>query len=222
MSRFSPGLVSARRPARQFLGAHSDAANAKVYTFAACNIGDPAADREVFVLFRWPGGNNLSSVTIGGVAATVDYYSVSTNNVGSAHALIPGGTSADVVVTFTGATNAANCSIAVYRVTGRAAPGVGSIQRFDTSGTGTSLTLGTVKDYLARDGFVLAAASWASTVSNVGFAGLSAGLDAYVLPEADGHAAYGSTPVADGAGAESLVCSWTTSRAGVFSAWLFN
>lgn len=86
------------------------------YTWSGVNIGTARADRRVVVTLGFEAAT-ISSVTIGGVAATVDASSARSAVVS---AIVPTGTTADVAVTFVSAPSRA--SIAVYTITGGAAP----------------------------------------------------------------------------------------------------
>lgn len=98
-----------------------DTANASTYTFTSRNIGPAAADRVVLVFFaggRTSGDYSITGFTIGGVAATPRY--ASTQNDGTKvflySLLVPGGTSATVVVTTS--TALARASISIYAAVG--------------------------------------------------------------------------------------------------------
>lgn len=105
-----------------FLQAAADISDSATYTFAAQNLGPAAADRSIIVAIgmRSVSVRTLTSVTIGGVTATVDVQGSNTSNsqtfVAIAHAEVPTETTGDVVVTFSGA--AVRCGVALYRATG--------------------------------------------------------------------------------------------------------
>jgi len=78
-----------------------DAADLTTYTFAAEPIGTASATRRVVVAIGTNSTRTISSVTIGGVSATVDATSTlsGTGHVALASAVVPTGTTASVVVT---------------------------------------------------------------------------------------------------------------------------
>lgn len=96
-----------------------DSVDRTAYTFSAQAIGTAATSRRVVVAISWRYSSPapaISSVTIGGVSATV-HASVMTGDGGSnavaiASAVVPTGTSADVVVTF--ASTSTRCGIGVW------------------------------------------------------------------------------------------------------------
>lgn len=85
------------------------------------NMGAPAADRMIVIPFggRFQSVRLLNSVTINGVAATVEAYGVA-NAVtwGIAYAMVPTGTTGDVVFQLNGNPNGRTFMGAVYRLTG--------------------------------------------------------------------------------------------------------
>jgi hypothetical protein len=93
--------------------------NSTSHTFSGVNIGAADTKRIVMVLLGalgQSGGNTVvSSVTIGGVAATLTPAGSSGKcTVACAYAVVPTGTTANVVVNFTG--TASQCFIATYRM----------------------------------------------------------------------------------------------------------
>lgn len=96
--------------------------NLTTYTFAATSIGTAAADRVVIVAAGGASGSarTISSVTIGGNTATVAVTQASTSGVGVRCGLyylaVAAGTTADIVVTFSG--SMASCRIATFAMTG--------------------------------------------------------------------------------------------------------
>lgn len=102
-----------------YLGTATEPAGLTTYTFSSQSLGTAAADRYIVVgaATRQTGGLTLSSVTVGGVSATIV---VQQNNgdgtTGLAIAAVPSGTTGDIVVTWSGAS--ARCAIVFYRLTG--------------------------------------------------------------------------------------------------------
>lgn len=116
------------------------ASNRTTYTFAAASIGAASADRVVIVAAGGSSGSarTISSVTIGGVTANVAVTQGSTTSVGGRVGLyylaVPSGTTADIVVTFSGLMG--NCRIATFAMTGHAS-GAPAATGADGSGTTT-------------------------------------------------------------------------------------
>lgn len=89
------------------------------FTFTAMAIGSAAANRYVIVGFIGASGNLLaSSVTIGGIAATIVVQGIigGTNTAGMAIAAVPTGTTANVVIVWP--SNQVHCGAATWSVTG--------------------------------------------------------------------------------------------------------
>ena len=102
-----------------FQASASDIANLTTYTFSAQAIGAAAADRRVIVAVHAHGntGITISSATIGGVAADISIQNRDASSVsGILIALVPTGTTADVVVTFNA--GKARAAIGVWSCTG--------------------------------------------------------------------------------------------------------
>jgi hypothetical protein len=110
--------------ALSFIGSNNSVADQTTYTFSSQSIGAAASDRDVIVFIMGGAGATtptISSVTIGGNAATLD---VQTNQdsgsqgaaCGIARLRVTSGTTATIAVTFS--SGALNCFIAVYRLTG--------------------------------------------------------------------------------------------------------
>lgn len=113
-SRFAKGNF-------EFIASYSDLTNATTYTFSSCNIGSANANRYVVVIGSGYSGNvltarSVSSVTIGGNSASVDYTASNAASQCAAKLLVTTGNTANIVVTCSG--SMANYSIAVYVVYG--------------------------------------------------------------------------------------------------------
>jgi hypothetical protein len=99
-----------------------DVSNSTTYTFAAQNIGPAASDRVVVVTSESRGSGSsvtIVSVTIGGISATVYQRSnaAATSNISAiAFAVVPTGTTADVVITFSA--GRLRCNIGVFSLAG--------------------------------------------------------------------------------------------------------
>ena len=115
------------------------------YTFSSVSIGAPSAFRTVLVFVGAlnNGGRGLTSITIGGSAATV--YAYESNSLSGSIACIAGrqvsaGSSADIVVTFNGTVNN-YCSIAAAMIVSPSAISVADTYNYD-SGFGGVLSYG--------------------------------------------------------------------------------
>jgi hypothetical protein len=105
----------------EFIASYSDTTNATTYTFSNCNIGSANANRYVVVIGSGYSGNvltsrTISSVTIGGNSATIDYTPNTAAAQCAAKLLVTTGNTANIVVTCSG--SMANYLIAVYVVYG--------------------------------------------------------------------------------------------------------
>jgi hypothetical protein len=100
----------------------SSSANSFTYTFSSVGIGAAATDRIVAVCAAINATSattyGISSITIGGVAATMAVRSSSNKNAAIAYAVIPTGTTATIVVTLTGSGTPGRCVVNAYRITG--------------------------------------------------------------------------------------------------------
>ena len=89
-----------------YLGSNSSITTATTYTVTAAALGTAAADRSIIVAIAGANSSRtISSVTVGGVSATINvqYTEAGDNNVvGIATALVPTGTTGDIVVTYSG------------------------------------------------------------------------------------------------------------------------
>jgi len=140
----------------QFQNAYTSTADASSYTFSSVDFGAAGSTREIFVqlVATTATSRTVSSITIGGVAATLatSVPSSSSSSQTCAFATVPSGTTGDVVVTMSGACT--GCFIAVYRVESR--PGIGTNHSdYDTvvNGSSTSNALSTVT--APANGFIL-------------------------------------------------------------------
>lgn len=107
-----------------FLQATSITSTTSTYTFSSQNLGTAAADRYIFVIVhgRATGTSALSvsSVTVGGVSATIAVQQTGKEDVNSSQsaialAAVPTGTTGDIVVTMS--RDNVRCTIGAYRVT---------------------------------------------------------------------------------------------------------
>lgn len=110
-------LASRLPPSYSFINSYSSTTDQTVYTFSSCDIGTAQSTRNVVITItaRSSSVRSISSVTIGGVTATQAAYISANSNATIAAiyvASIPTGTTADVVVTFSG--GMVRCLIGVY------------------------------------------------------------------------------------------------------------
>lgn len=104
---------------RTFLQAADDGTNLTTYTFAGQNLGAADAGRYIVVCVesRASLARTISTVTVGGVSASIAVQVSNGNNVaGIAIAAVPTGTTGDVVVTFSG--SVLRAAVQLYRVLG--------------------------------------------------------------------------------------------------------
>jgi hypothetical protein len=142
----------------------ADDSNLTTYTFSAQAIGTAAADRYVHV---FGGGSNdtsaVSSVTIGGVTATINKTQTGTScTTFIATALVPTGTTADIVIVWGGAQ--VRCGIGVWSSTG-----LTSATALDTAGTTTDAATMTLTNSVSG-GFAIAGA-WANLATSLTWTG---------------------------------------------------
>lgn len=112
-----------------------DITNTDTYTFSSQPFGSASSDRIVIVSVLGYGGSasTISSVTIGGVSATIiRQQSTGTTTLGIAAAAVPTGTTGNVVAVFSATKG--DCAIAVWSGTGQiTAAGVASGSNTDLS-----------------------------------------------------------------------------------------
>lgn len=215
----------AASPALEYRASYVLTADASSYTFSGCDLGGADATREIFVVISAGGvaANAVSSVTIGGVAASLGtaYYVSGPNTLISvARAVVPSGATGNVVVTLNG--SCANAAIAVYRVVNRVASGTGHVDTATaTVNSGTSAAL-TGLDVPAG-GFVLSAIVWSGgSVSTPALGGLTGAISASTLIEGSVYGGFGAAPLQAGSSTgATMTWTWTTSRYADAAAWVF-
>jgi len=104
--------------ALNYIGAVSNTTGATTYTFTAANIGTATSDRVIVVGVMLNSSTNrtVSSVTLGGNAMTSIVGTNSASNTALFRISVASGTTADIVVTGSGASN--GCYVVVYSLTG--------------------------------------------------------------------------------------------------------
>ncbi len=105
---------------RTYLGEAHNGSALTTYTFSSVGLGTAAADRKIVVGVTGIGQNNnfyVTSVTVGGVGATLVKATMNADRPAELWiAPVPGGTSGDIVVTFTGGQSA--CGIGMWALYG--------------------------------------------------------------------------------------------------------
>ena len=149
----APGYgVVAAGPMMTYQAGSNIATDLTTYTFSAMPIGTAEANRRVIICVGQRSTNPVvSSMTIGGVAATQDAsVNSSFNEAEIWSAVVPTGTTADVVVTFAAAQ--ARCLIEVYTI-----HNISSSSKTDSaSGTGQGATANLITNVQAGDFVVVA------------------------------------------------------------------
>lgn len=174
----NPALLTWPRPVGggaltcSYVGATGSSANQQTYTFANVPIGTAAADRTVVVLAmtRASGARTVSSLTIGGTAATIDLNAA--NLVGSPNyetvavtrLAVPSGDTANIVVTWSGVT--LRCSIFVYTITGGAVAVADTGQGGAASGVVSTVVTGTAGGCIIAGGTGTDAHTWAGVTQD--------------------------------------------------------
>lgn len=116
------GLLSRKAQsilATTWIGNTEDTSTATVYTFTSASIGTASSDRHVIVGVVRPGSGaaTVSSMTIGGVSATIDLtVGANLSGAGFGRLLVTSGTTATIVVTMSA--SAASCGILVWTIKG--------------------------------------------------------------------------------------------------------
>lgn len=197
-----------------YVAEYSSGANASSYTFSSSSIGTADADRTVIVAVasRKSGATTtISSVTVGGVAATEVAQAsntISNTNVAGLYAIdVAAGTTADIVVTF-GATML-RAGIGVYRCTGisTTANNTDTSTASDLAGSVTRTSVGVVVG-VATD--ARTSAVWA---------GITEDFDATIGAESS---QFTGASDAGTAGAVAITCTWSpgiTEPVAAYAAW---
>ncbi len=102
-----------------YQGKAENTAGASSYSFTSQPIGAAQADRYVIVGIGWANlGPSITSVTIGGVAATQVALNANANGSSALYiALVPTGTTATIAINFS-STTLLHCGIAIWSATG--------------------------------------------------------------------------------------------------------
>lgn len=122
MSPFSLGILGSAYVAPAggggltFHGTADSETDTTSYTFSDFDIGAASSSRVVFVAIAWNLSSVISSVTIGGVTATIDTQTSGACRTAIARAVVPTGTTATIVVTTNVTT--LRLQVAVWSVSG--------------------------------------------------------------------------------------------------------
>jgi len=138
--------ISRLNPAIDYLHQMAGVATSSPYTFSEANIGDPSPRREVVVAIYGHRTSNglISTVTIGGQPATLHQITGTYAHFTIARATAVEGSTADVVVTWTGAFNSIRA--AFYRVI---TSNPGQVEAITQFGTTPAISLEAAKVALA-------------------------------------------------------------------------
>lgn len=198
-------------------------------TWTAASLGDPASDREIIfaISHASPGSQTITSVTIGGVAATLGSAAGGAaigKAIGSAWAHVPSGPTGDVTITFSG--NVSTVMIGVYRVVGRPVVGASHVD-FDSTSAASGASSATVSGInVPSGGFSIGClAIYQNSASAPSLSGSPFVSDAVVNVQSSGSPIYHAVthcPVQDIAitGA-SVSWSWGSNEAMVAGVWTF-
>lgn len=196
-----------------YLQLTKDTADNSTYTFSAVNFGTASSDRKIIVavsgrtLDGSSSGNVITSVTIGGVSATISVQAQNSGNTqGIAIAAVPTGTSGDVVVVFS--ETMTNADIATYSTTG-----ISSNVAFST-GTSTANPL-TANIDVPAGGIAVALAKSDDGTATATWAGLT---ERYDESDANGNDISGaSLAFATVQTGLTVSCTWTGSTRPVYA-----
>lgn len=155
-------------PTITFQQSDEDSGDATQYTFAAQPIGTASATRRVVVTIGTNSTRTVTAVTIGGVSATLD----ATNTLGGtahltiASAVVPSGTTADVVVTTDGGALALGMGIGVWTLSSGSPTGQVATGNGDPTNLTVATTAGSAVIAVAfTTGVGTAAFSWTNATS---------------------------------------------------------
>lgn len=155
------GIIAARRRASgggsgdpfQFRYNTADATDATSYTFPAVPIGNANSTRRVIIWVTIAALSiTITSATIGGVTATVDWDSTNTGSNRRGYfisAVVPSGTTADVIINFGGTVS--RIGIGVWTIPSGSYAGVID-SRITTTGSATLTVTTVVGDYCIAGG----------------------------------------------------------------------
>ena len=232
MSRFG-FWHSAREPKIEYLGyvlRNNGSGSFSSQTFTGVGLGDPAEDREIFLLagFRTSDARTISSASIAGVSCTVESLTssaaASLAQMAVLHARVPAGTSGDIAITLSG--NVTALSAGVYRVEGRPVPGAGELQFISSSGGAGVTSAGFSGVNAPKDGFILSGCMPGNVVSNLNISGCNLALDERINMNSSGGAIYNAvshSPILSSPlSSQSATWTWTSSSYRAAGLWVFS
>lgn len=197
-----------------FLQTATDDTNASSYTFSAQSLGTAASDRYIVVTVGARAGTTetISSVTIGGVTATINVQSTSNNNIASVCiANVPTGATGDIVVTFSGTMD--RCGIGAWRATG--------VTSTTATDTGTSIANPLTTNLDINAGGFAVAIGRTDDIATATWTNLTEKFDEEI--GAEGNFFSGASDEFVSAQTNlAVTCTWTTSLRPVFAAASFN
>ncbi len=209
-----PNPSAYRRAIVSYIGTTLDTSALATVTLTGVAIGTPAPDRLVVavVLGRDSSARTISSVTIGGVAATAAVTSPSQNNpTGIYYARVPAGATADIVVTFSAATT--RMAVAVYTLTGYRNAAPAAVDQDYGSGTTLSVALARPRDAVVIAGSITSSAgtfAWSGVTEDTDIAHASSRVSAASDDFGAAEPAMAVSFVNSGSGAASIVAAtWT-------------
>lgn len=201
---------------------HSASAGAgTTSTFSACNLGTATADRLIVVIVTSAGGpiRSISSITIGGNSATLHVQSNASNGaqgVGIASLVVPSGTSADVVVTWSASSS--NTGLMVF-----ALKGYSNATPYDTDATtnGTAYSTSQTATIDTVNGGVLIAASEHFVNETMSWSSLTEDND-FQVNSTTMRMSGGRKSLTSTASGVTETCSWATSIHGCIAAGVWQ
>ena len=223
MSRFSFGLypIVAGGVNIEWLGTVSSSVNDSLFTFVGAPYGTAAASREIFALVTWnqTAARTNTGLTFDGNAAVAEsQFSAGVySGMKLYHLAIPTGTSGTIVTTF--GFGVTDCTIGIFRVTGRATPdAVATSTKSGSAAPGTSVNLGGLT--VPSGGFVLSGGTIRATSAVISVAGLGLNLDDTVLTDFQHY--YGNSGPTPGGASGSVVWTYNQSVIALAGAYCFG
>jgi hypothetical protein len=189
-------------------------ADLTTYTFSARSFGDAAADRVIAVgiVSRATAIRSITGVTIGGVTATEISNGTGPNSGGATNtalfaALVPTGTTGDVVVTHSA--GQARCAIAIHRLIGA---DLGSATGAFNSDNNPSASINVVR------GGAAIAISYSAANTSATWTGIDEDVDATVESQSysAAHRAF-----ANAASSHAIQCNWASNSTPGFAYAVF-
>lgn len=204
----------------EYVATTPDATTQSTYTISV-SFGVANQDREIFVLVHLEAGTipAITSITIGGVAATIgtQFTGGTTLRVACAFAAVPTGTSGNVVIVLDG--NADGCSVSAYRVVGRPNAGASHTDVGNAS-SGSAAALSVNSCTVNAGGFILGSLMRDGVVTGVAATILTENLDTSIDTTFGIWA--GMYPIQVASSTPTIDWSWTTDCGCRAAAWAFD